>query len=111
MARWFSYGLLVGALALPGRISAQAADWASLGLGSCAVVAPGAATVLYNTPRLMRQQEIGTLPPGDIYRVAGVSARYRLLRATGHAPGYKTGQIVGWVWSVRLKPEPAAACN
>lgn len=111
MRRRFGFGLLLGTLALLGGGRAEATDWASLGLGSCAVVAPGAATVLYNTPRLMMQQEIGTLPPGDIYRIAGLSTRYRLLRATTHAPGYKPGQIVGWVWSVRLKPEPAAACD
>lgn len=111
MRRRFGCGWLVGMMALLGASQAQAADWASLGLGSCAVVAPGAATVLYNTPRLMMQQEIGTLPPGDIYRIAGLSTRYRLLRATAHTPGYKPGQVVGWVWSVRLKPEPASACD
>lgn len=91
--------------------AAWADDWASLGLGSCVEVAKGAATVLYNTPRLMMQQELGTLPPGDIYRVAGVSTHYRLLRATAHSPGYRPGQIAGWVWSVRLRPAPAGACG
>jgi hypothetical protein len=92
--------------------AAAAADqWNSLGLQACVEPARGGPTTLYSSPRQIVQTPLGTVQPGEIYRIAGVSARYRLLRATSHSGSHRPGQVVGWVWSIRLRAAPAGACN
>ncbi len=99
--------LLSAVLASP----ALADEWNSVALHACVQPEKGGLTTLYSSPRQIAQAALGTVRPGEIYFVVGVSTRYRLLRATGHSGSWAAGRVVGWVWSIRLRPAPPGACS
>jgi hypothetical protein len=109
MRRWpILVAMLVSAiLASP----ALADEWHSVGLHACVQPEKGGPTTLYSSPRQIAQEALGTVQPGEIYVVVGVSTRYRLLRATAHSGSWPSGRVVGWVWSIRLRPAPTGACS
>jgi hypothetical protein len=102
--------LLAGCLSVTAS-AALADEWHSVGLHACVQPEKGSPTTLYSSPRQIAQEALGTVQPGEIYFVVGVSTRYRLLRATAHSGRWPAERVVGWVWSIRLRPAPPGACS
>jgi hypothetical protein len=103
--------ILLAAILSTMSSAASADEWHSVGLHACVQPEKGGPTTLYSSPRQIAQESLGTVQPGEIYFVVGVSTRYRLLRATAHSGSWPSGRVVGWVWSIRLRPAPAGACS